>query len=398
MKIGLTAIKPVLRVRRPHPTVRWRLALLYTVLFLICGAALLAITNDLFANFAFSGPKPDLGPSRNQPVTAAHVKIASALAFQRSVGLNRLRIESAIALGIMTVVSGVLGWVVAGRVLAPLRTITATAERISDTNLNERLAITGPRDELRVLADTIDRLLERLEAAFDAQRRFVANASHELRTPLAVMRTTLDVAIAKPGTVPPQTRELDADLRVDLDHADRLLESFLVLARAQSGRLGEQKPVALEPIVAAALRARADQIAAAQLSVKTRLAAVAVAGSATLLERMVENVIENAVRHNEAGGSIELTLEPFGKEVRLVIDSGGPLLEQSAVSQLAEPFKRLGEDRTGSQNGHGLGLSIVAAVVAAHDGRLRLHARAEGGLRVEIRLPAAVPELEGASR
>ena len=136
----------------------------------------------------------------------------------------------------MALVSGVLGWMVAGRVLAPLRTITATAERISDTNLHERLAMPGPRDELRLLADTIDRLLERLEAAFEAQRRFVANASHELRTPLAMMRTTLDVAIAKPGGVPAQTRELDAELRVDLDHADRLLESFLTLARAQNGR------------------------------------------------------------------------------------------------------------------------------------------------------------------
>ena len=167
--------------------------------------------------------------------------------------------------------------------LAPLRTITATTERISDTNLHERLAMPGPRDELRLLADTIDRLLERLEAAFDAQRRFVANASHELRTPLAMMRTTLDVAIAKPGGVPAQTRELDAELRVDLDHADRLLESFLTLARAQNGRLDEHDQVALEPLITAALAARADQIAAKRLTVETHLAAVEVAGSATLL-------------------------------------------------------------------------------------------------------------------
>src|SRR5579862_3848252 len=132
----------------------------------------------------------------------------------------------------MKIVSVVLGWLVAGRVLAPLRTLTATTERISECNLHERLAMSGPRDELRLLADTIDRLLERLEAAFEAQRRFVANASHELRTPLAMMRTTLDVAIAKPAGVPPQMHELDADLRVDLDHADLLLESFLTLARA----------------------------------------------------------------------------------------------------------------------------------------------------------------------
>jgi signal transduction histidine kinase len=300
----------------------------------------------------------------------------------------------------MALVSGVLGWVVAGRVLAPLRTITATAERISDTNLHERLAMAGPRDELRVLAGTIDRLLERLEAAFEAQRRFVANASHELRTPLAMMRTTLDVAIAKPGGVPTQTRELDAELRVDLDHADGLLESFLILARAQSGRLDEHDRLGLEPLITAALNARADQIAAKALTVETHLAAVEVAGSATLLERMVENVIENAVRHNRWGGSIELTLAPVGRQrARVTVDSSGPLLDQSAVAQLAQPFKRLSQDRTGSQDGHGLGLSIVAAVAAAHEGRLELYARAEGGLRVQITLPAAtIAQLAEATR
>jgi signal transduction histidine kinase len=372
--------------------------LLYSVLFLICGAALLAITYTLFANFAFAYPKPRPGPGGGPPSTSS-VELAVALANQRSVGQHRLLVESGIALAIMALVSGVLGWVVAGRVLAPLRTITATAERISDTNLHERLALPGPRDELRLLADTIDRLLERLEAAFQAQRRFVANASHELRTPLAMMRTTLDVAIAKPGGVPARTRELDAELRVDLDHADRLLESFLALARAQNGRLDEHSQVALEPLITAALTARADQIAAKRLTVETHLVAVEVAGSATLLGRMIENVIENAVRHNQSGGSIELTLAPFsGQHARVIIDSSGPMLDQHAVAQLAQPFRRLGQDRTGSHNGHGLGLSIVAAVAAAHDGRLDLHARTEGGLCVQITLPAAIPQLAAATR
>jgi signal transduction histidine kinase len=269
-------------------------------------------------------------------------------------------------------------------------------ERISDTNLHERLAMPGPRDELRLLADTIDRLLARLEAAFDAERRFVANASHELRTPLAMMRTTLDVAVAKPGGVPTQTRELDADLRVDLNHAERLLESFLTLARAQDGRLDEHNPVALEPVISAALIARAEQIAAKRLTVETRLADARVSGSATLLGRMIENVIENAVRHNQPGGSIELTLTPINEQrARVIVDSSGPVLDQSAVAQLAQPFKRLSQDRIGPRNGHGLGLSIVAAVAAAHHGRLDLHARTEGGLRVEITLPtAAIAQLE----
>jgi signal transduction histidine kinase len=393
VKIGRTPNQPILRVLRPRPTVRWRLTLLYSGLFLICGAALLAITYDLFANFAISPPKP--GPG--SPASA--VTVATALAHQRSIGLYRLKVESGIALAIMFVVSGVLGWIVAGRVLAPLRTITATTERISETNLHQRLAMVGPRDELRLLADTIDRLLERLGAAFDAQRRFVANASHELRTPLAMMRTTLDVAIAKPGGVPEPTRELDAELRVDLEHADRLLEGFLTLARAQNGELDEHNQVALERIITAALTASADEIVAKQLTVETHLAAVEVAGSPTLVRRMIENVIENAVRHNQPGGTIQLTLAPLnGQQAQVIIDSSGPMLDQDAVAQLAQPFKRLSQDRTGSQNGHGLGLSIVAAVAAAHDGRLELRARAEGGLRVQITLPAAAaPQLEKAN-
>ncbi len=378
-----------LRVVRPRPTVRWRLTLLYSVLFLICGAGLLAITYWLFSNFAISPPKPRAG----SPASA--VKVATALAHQRSIGLHRLKVWSGIALAIMFVVSGVLGWIVAGRVLAPLRTITAATERISETNLHERLAMSGPRDELRLLADTIDRLLERLQDAFEAQRRFVANASHELRTPMAMMRTTLDVAIAKPGGVPTQTRELDGELRVDLDHADRLLEGFLALARAQNGQPDERAHVALEPLISAALTARADQIADRRLAVATHLAGVETTGSPTLLRRMIENVIDNAVCHNQPGGSIELTLAPVdGHQAQVIIDSSGSMLDQHAVAQLAQPFRRLSEDRTGSQNGHGLGLSIVAAIVAAHDGRLDLHARAEGGLRVQITLPATtVPQL-----
>jgi signal transduction histidine kinase len=226
VKTGRTPSQPTLRVLRPRPTVRWRLTLLYGLIFLSCGAALLAITYWLFANFAYSPPK--------EPTNPIMLQLETAMSIVRSNGLHRLQLYSGIALAIMAIVSVVLGWLVAGRVLAPLRTITATADRISDTNLHERLAVSGPRDELRLLADTIDRLLARLETSFDAQRRFVANASHELRTPLAMMRTTLDVAIAKPGGVPAQSRELDTELRVDLDHADQLLESFLTLARAKT--------------------------------------------------------------------------------------------------------------------------------------------------------------------
>jgi signal transduction histidine kinase len=309
---------------------------------------------------------------------------------QRSIGLHRLLVYSGVALATMGVVSGVLGWVMAGRVLAPLRTITATADQISDSNLNQRLAMKGPQDELRLLADTIDRLLARLEAAFEAQRRFVANASHELRTPLAMMRTTLDVAIAKPGAIPNRTRELDAELRVDLDHADKLLESFLTLAHAQNGQLTQTSQVGLEPLIRSALNERADRIAARELTVSTDLHAVGVVGSSTLLTRMIDNVIENAVRHTQTGGRIDITLTAFdSREARIAVATSGPVLDPGAVAQLAQPFKRLSEDRTGAQEGHGLGLSIVAAVAEAHSGQLELLAPAAGGLTVRITLGVA---------
>jgi signal transduction histidine kinase len=382
VKTGLSPIQFRLRELLPSPTVRWRLTLLYSLIFLGCGTALLAITYWLFSNYAYTPPKEP-----NNPVM---LQLLTAMSVVRSNGLHRLQLYSGIALAIMAFVSVVLGWLVAGRVLAPLRTITATADRISDTNLHERLAMPGPRDELRLLADTIDRLLARLEAAFNAQRRFVANASHELRTPLAMMRTTLDVAIAKPEGMPPQTRELDAELRVDLDHADQLLESFLTLARAENGQLDEREQVALEPIIRCALSDRVGQIADRELTVQADLEAVEVLGSPTLVRRMIENLIENAVRHTEPGGLVLITLATLEeRQARVSLDSSGPILNPDAVSQLAQPFKRLSRDRTGAQDGHGLGLSIVAAVAAAHGGQLDLQARAQGGLRVQIMLPAA---------
>src|SRR5579862_7413457 len=182
VKIDRRPGQPSLRLARPQTTVRWRLTLLYSVLFLICGAALLALSYWLFTKYAYGyyPPNPNL-PLYGNPPNPVIVAFAKRLARQRSADLHNLRVAYAIALAVMAVVSGVLGWVVAGRALAPLRTIIATAEQISGANLHERLAMRGPRDELRLLADTIDGLLERLEAAFNAQRRFVANASHDLR-------------------------------------------------------------------------------------------------------------------------------------------------------------------------------------------------------------------------
>jgi signal transduction histidine kinase len=267
--------------------------------------------------------------------------------------------------------------------------MTAAARRISHDSLHERLAVPGPGDELKDLGDTIDELLARLESAFAAQRLFVANASHELRTPLTTIRAALDVAVAKPGPVPPQTMALAARLRRELDHVDELLEGLLVLARAQHGVLPGRAALTLDDLVSRALDDRAGAIAAMELTVDHAGADARVEGSRVLLRRMVDNVVDNAVRHNEPGGWIRVATKVDGPVARLVVETGGAVLDKDQVAHLAQPFRRLAADRTGSDRGAGLGLSIVAAIAEAHGGRLSLQARPQGGLRVGIVLPRA---------
>jgi signal transduction histidine kinase len=285
------------------------------------------------------------------------------------------------------VASVALGWGIAGRALRPVRQMTVATRRISEDNLHERLAVSGPDDELKDLADTIDGLLGRLETAFAAQRRFVANASHELRTPLATMRASLDVAVAKPEPAPPQTVALADRLRTELDQVDRLLEGFLTLARAQHRALPGHDMVSLGNAVRASLAVRADAIAARHLTVDhgDRDAAW-VTGNQTLLGRMIDNVIDNAIAHNYDGGWIRVTTGADGF-AWMMVETGGPVLDARLVAQLAQPFRRLAADRTGTGQGAGLGLSIVSAIAAAHGGVLDLQARPEGGLRVGIGLP-----------
>jgi len=249
----------------------------------------------------------------------------------------------------------------------------------------------GPDDELKELSDTTDGLLERLEGAFAAQRRFVANASHELRTPLTTMRACVDVAVAKPAPVPAPTIALAGRLRGELDRVDALLDGFLVLARAQHGELPGRATLSLEYVVSAALAVRAGDIAAKRLTVQhaSSSSGAWVEGSQALLCRMVDNVIGNAIVHNPDGGWISVVTGGGGRIARLVVENGGELLDQQRVAQLGQPFRRLGADRTGSDTGSGLGLSIVAAIASAHRGTLDLQARPGGGLRVSITLPLA---------
>jgi hypothetical protein len=346
-------------------TVRMRLTAVYGGLFVLMSAGLLAIFNGMFATQVSTEYPP------------AQASYASLLKI------------SVIALGMITVVSLTLAWLIAGRALRPLRAMTETTRRISAESLDERLAMAGPRDELTGLAGTINDLLERLEGAFAAQRRFAANAAHELRTPLATIRASLDVAVAKPAPVP--VAVVAGRLYEQLDQVDRLLDGLLVLARVQHGDLPGTTVLSLDAVAAASLAARADAIAARNLTIShaSDPAGAWVAGSAELIRRMVDNVLDNAIIHNDAGGWIHVSAASDEAVACLVVDNGGDVLDPGLVGELARPFRRFGADRTGSDRGAGLGLSIVAAITAAHHGTLELLARPEGGLRVRIGLPPA---------
>jgi hypothetical protein len=375
-------------IRLRSGTVGVRFTILYAVVFLLSGIGLLGLTfllsDGSMSSVAPAGNPPGQGsiPQAQQRIRELQNQLAAAHAQQS----RQLLAGSLVALIVMAVVSLLLGRVLAKRVLRPLRLITSATRRISADSLDRRLAVTGPADEVKDLADTIDELLERLEASFAAQRRFVANASHELRTPLATMRASLDVAVAKPDPAA-STVALADRLRTQLDRVDHLLDGFLVLARAQHGALADAAPVDLGDLIGAALRERSAEVQTKRLNVTVHVPpGTATQGSPALLARLVGNVVDNAVTHNQNGGWIGIAGSASEDETVLVVETGGRVLDQREVNRLAQPFERLGGERTGSS---GLGLSIVAAVAAAHGGRLALLARPEGGLRVSITLPAA---------
>jgi hypothetical protein len=397
-----------------------RLALAYGALFLLCGAALLAISYLFVANFPFAatvhiasrspshitshGPSKTVhltspshviaSPGPKSPPTGLGVSAGSvqaALNAQHSADLHSLLVWFGVALSAMAAVSVLLGWLMAGRVLRPLRQITATARHISEENLHERLGLAGPSDEITDLAGTIDGLLARLEGAFDAQRAFVANASHELRTPLTMMRTSLDVAAAKSPPISKDASVLSAKVREGLDQAERLVEGFLVLARAERGVIDDLTTVSLPQITATALDTRADCAYAANVTLRRSLDEAEVAGSRTLLSRLTVNLIDNAIRYNQPGGCVQVTTTAEGPSAQLIVENSGPILDPAEVGQLGRPFQRGGAERTSPDGGVGLGLSIVGAIAAAHYGTVELEARPQGGLRVAVKLPHATP-------
>jgi signal transduction histidine kinase len=300
--------------------------------------------------------------------------------------LHQLLIESGVALAIMALVSAALGWIVAGRVLRPLRVITGATRDISASNLHERLALGGPDDELKELGDTIDGLLKRLEASFSSQRQFVANASHELRTPLARQRTLAQVALSDPDASADSLRAAHERILASGEQQEQLIDALLTLSRVQAGAISRQS-VDLAPLVSNLLAVRMAEAEVRGVRLIPMLAEAPLRGDPRLVERLVANVLDNALRHNVPGGMIVVRTGTRSGHGWLAVSNDGPLVEADQIERLYEPFERLGAERTNTGDGFGLGLCIVRAVATAHGASLMTEARSSGGLNIEVRFP-----------
>jgi signal transduction histidine kinase len=433
--------------------VRLRLTLLYVGLFLASAACLLVITYFLVAHQlpgtvtlrTSGGGSPGVSgqvvtggggaaagactpPTDGAPPTVTQMNqcVQQAAAGLRNDTLNQLLIESGIALGIMAVASVGLGWLMAGRVLSPLRTITTAARRISARSLHQRIGMTGPDDELKELGDTFDQLLGRLDASFRAQRQFVANASHELRTPLARQRTLLEVALRDRQATSASLRLACERALVAGEQQERLIAALLTLARGERG-LDTFEPFDLGAVAADALEARRDEAQARGVTVTADLGPAPALGDPRLAERLVANLADNAIRYNGPGGLVEITAGRRDDRAFLAVTNTGPVIPPDQLGRLFQPFQRLaegrraelrqtglhqtgpgrtgqggtgqgrtgqggtGQGRTGQggtdQGGLGLGLAVVSAIAAAHGAALHAVTRAAGGLAIEVIFP-----------
>lgn len=383
------------RLRRPAPTLRLRLTVLYGALFLVTGAVLLTFGYLLVrhnldrpphirAALARLGRPPSGRPFRLLAGTPEARLIAAVRAQLRADALHRLLLEYVGALLVMTTISVIAGYWLAGRALRPLRKIIATAQRVSGENLGERIGLSGPADELRELAETFDGMLGRLDTAFASQRHFVANASHELRTPLAIMRAELDVALEDPEAGDQELREMAEELRETVDRCERLIESLLVLARSEAA-IGHAEPVDLATLAGDCITDLSAASRGAGVRFRDRLAPAWTRGDPALLERIVANLIDNALRYNEPGGFIEVRTRSYAAKARLQVSNSGAVIAAAEAKRLAEAFRRL--DRT--PGGFGLGLSIVDSTVRAHGGTTDISPRDGGGLVVSVELPGS---------
>ena len=381
-------------LRLPRRTARLRLTLLYSGLFMALGTVLIAIIFLLAGSASVSaGGSVAVAPvhvaeGSAAAAPAAPIPIGIAL-HQHNADIGRLLEVSWVVLVLTAMGSAVLGWFAAGRVLAPLRSITSTARMISAGSLHQRLAIAGPDDEFKQLGDTLDELLARLEASFESQRRFVANASHELRTPLTVERTLLQVALADPGASADELRATCEEVLAAGAEQERLLESLLTLASSERG-LDRRDQLDLAVIADHALLAAESERKRRSLQVTTELAPAPTSGDPALVERLVANLIDNAVDYNADGGRIAIRTGIDAGAALLAVSNTGAVIAPGEIARLVEPFRRLGGARAADTDGHhGLGLSIVRAITLAHGATLDLQAPREGGLVITVRFPSS---------
>jgi len=326
----------------------------------------------------------------HQLARAVHqlAQAGSVQAVQRAADSHQLLVDSGIALAIVAVLALLAGWAVAGRMLRPIRTITRTARRISSTSLHERFALDGPEDELKELGDTLDDLFGRLEAAFEAQRHFVANASHELRAPLTRQRALIQVALADPEANFGSLRTAHERVLASEQQLEQMIDALLALTRGQAG-LERREHLDLAAIASQALLARESEARGRELEFRATLAAAPTAGDPRLVERLIANLIDNAIRHNTLGGHVEFTTGTRDRHAFLAITNTGPTVPPEQIERLFQPFQRLAGARTEHKGGHGLGLSIVQAIATAHRAELITRVRPQGGLTIEVSFPPA---------
>jgi signal transduction histidine kinase len=331
-----------------------------------------------------------LAQGQHQLADAVHqlAQVGPVQAAQRAADSHRLLVDSGIALAIVAVLALLAGWLVAGRMLGPIRTITRTARRISSTSLHERLALDGPQDELKELGDTLDDLFGRLDAAFEAQHQFVANASHELRAPLTRQRALIQVALADPDANFASLRTAHERVLASERQLEQMIDALLTLTRGQAG-LERRERLDLAALASKALLAGESDAAGRDLDIRATLASAPTAGDPRLVERLIDNLIDNAIRHNIPQGHVEITTGTRHQHAFLAVANSGPTIPPEEVTRLLQPFQRLHGTRTNHAGGNGLGLAIVDAIAAAHRATLTAQPRPGGGLTVEVTLSEA---------
>jgi signal transduction histidine kinase len=408
-------------MRTPRRSARLRLSVMYGAAFLACGAAVLGVIAYLLYGHSASPssgsqlkssasevlhakvPVADVHPAGRYDIISVRMPVATPrqpmkppalTAAERakliakaevhvSYDKREILIISAVALAAIAVAAAAIGWIIAGRVLRPLSTITAAARRIAASSLHERLALQGPEDELKELADTLDNLFARLEASFDAQRRFAANASHELRTPLTRERTLLQVARADPAATTDTWQAVSQELLASNAEQERLIEALLTLASGEADA-SQREPLDLAALTSEALAIPCPAVSRLGLHVQADLQPAILDGDCLLVQQLVTNLIDNAVRHNIPGGDIQVGTGTSGGHAVLSVTNSGPVIPAAEVDRLFQPFQRLGPRPARRDGGHGLGLSIVRAIATAHGATIGARAQPGGGLAVDV--------------